>query len=457
MTPYLGIDIGTTFLKGAVLDLDRPALGAVRRVPMPAPVAGLPPGLCELDPASLLAACRTLIAELLDETPTARGLVVCGQMHGLVLTDRAAGPRSNIVTWQDRRALDPSVNDGGTVFDELLRLVPVAERRATGGELRLGVPITTLYWLNRHRQLPPGLFAVSLPDFMLANLCGVEPTTEPTNAAATGLLDLDTLDWHRGLLDRLGLDALRMPRLRRFGEAVGTLEIDGRRLTAFTPVGDQQCALAGVGLDEGELSVNLATGGQISLLSGSRYDGGYQVRPYFDGRWLQTAVEVPAGQSLAGLVDLVRAASEGGASVGDTWQRITAEVAGVGATDFEVNLGLLADPAYRAGLVADVRDGRRTAGEVFVAAFRWMADEYQATADALSPGQPRDRVVFSGGLARRFPRLRQEILDRFGGVPHRLCVNAEDTMHGLLALALVCSGQAGTVAEATRIVNAAGC
>ncbi len=39
---FLGIDLGTTFIKGAVLDLDRLRLGHIQRVPFPAPLGGLP-------------------------------------------------------------------------------------------------------------------------------------------------------------------------------------------------------------------------------------------------------------------------------------------------------------------------------------------------------------------------------------------------------------------------------
>src|SRR5207302_262581 len=106
-------------------------------------------------------------------------------------------------------------------FDELTRLVTPDEQRQIGGELRVGVPVTTLHWLRRRGSLPPGCSPVSLPDFVLANLCGTGPTTEPTNAAAHGLLNLDTLDWHRGLIDRLGFGSLRFPRVRPTSDVVG--------------------------------------------------------------------------------------------------------------------------------------------------------------------------------------------------------------------------------------------
>jgi hypothetical protein len=81
-----------------------------------------------------------------------------------------------------------------------------------------------------------------------------------------------------------------------------------------------------------------------------------------------------------------------------------------------------------------------------------MAENYARAAAVLSPDRAWDRVVFSGGLAQKFPRLRREILARLGNPPHRLCATDEDTMRGLLTLALVCAGRAATVVEATRFL-----
>src|SRR5205085_2896429 len=96
----------------------------VRRVSVPDPVAGLPPTRHELDPAAVLAAVRELLGGLLRDAPDAAGLVVCGQMHGLVLTDEHGVPHSNVITWKDQRAVEPSARGPGSVFDALARLVP---------------------------------------------------------------------------------------------------------------------------------------------------------------------------------------------------------------------------------------------------------------------------------------------------------------------------------------------
>ena len=83
---FLGLDLGTTSFKGAVLDLERQTIEHVRRVPTPEPVAGLPVGHHELDPGTVLVAVRRLIGELLAEAPDVTAMVMCSQMHCVVLT-----------------------------------------------------------------------------------------------------------------------------------------------------------------------------------------------------------------------------------------------------------------------------------------------------------------------------------------------------------------------------------
>jgi hypothetical protein len=170
----------------------------------------------------------------------------------------------------------------------------------------------------------------------------------------------------------------------------------------------------------------------VSLLADDPGAGDYQVRPYFDGRWLRTIVQVPAGRSLAVLVDLL---TEIPGTAADPWDYIARETERVGGTDLEVNLAFFAGPFGSSGSVANIREGNLTVGHLFAAAFRWMADNYARCAGRLSADRAWDRVVFSGGLAARFGRLRRAVLSQLGDPPWRQCPTEEDTLRGLLLLA----------------------
>ena len=66
---YIGIDLGTSFIKGAVLDLETLSVGRPKHIPCPSPLAGLPLLHTEFDPESFVAATRALIEGLLAEAP----------------------------------------------------------------------------------------------------------------------------------------------------------------------------------------------------------------------------------------------------------------------------------------------------------------------------------------------------------------------------------------------------
>src|SRR5262245_54324566 len=99
----VGLDLGTSFLKGASLDLDGPAIREVRRVPFPERMAGLPPLHYEVDANLVAELVRKLLDELLAAAPDCAGIVLCTQMHGLVLCTEKGEARSNLITWQDQR------------------------------------------------------------------------------------------------------------------------------------------------------------------------------------------------------------------------------------------------------------------------------------------------------------------------------------------------------------------
>jgi hypothetical protein len=83
-----------------------------------------------------------------------------------------------------------------------------------------------------------------------------------------------------------------------------------------------------------------------------------------------------------------------------------------------------------------------------------MAENYHASALRLSPERAWRRLVFSGGLAQKLELLRGLIVGEFQ-MDYRLGSTAEDTLNGLLVLALVASGRMHSVQEATELIRQA--
>jgi sugar (pentulose or hexulose) kinase len=450
---FIGIDLGTSFIKGAVLDLDGLRLRHIQRVPFPDALPGLPPLYREFAPQQVLAAARDLFQALLPYAMDCEGLVMCSQMHGLVFTTEKGEPRSNLTTWQDQRVLEPHPSGKGTYFDVMLSRLSPEEVRSLGNELRPGQPVGLLFWLAEHGRLPgPDLVMASLPDFVLAHICDATPVTETTHAMSHGALNLETLDWHTGVISHLGLGGLRWPKIVPHGTVVGEFPLGFRSLPCYTPVGDYQCALAGALLDYGELSLNISTGSQVSLLKPQVEFGNFQTRPFFDGRFLTGITHIPAGRSLNLLVRLLsELPASQGIELSDPWPYITQAAAGVGEPHLRANLAFFNSSCGDHGEITNIREEELTVGHLFRAAFQNMAENYVASALRLSPEKSWRRLVFSGGLAQKIPVLRDLICERFQ-VDFRMCPTSEDTLLGLLALALVFSRRLPSVELATALL-----
>lgn len=442
---FLALDLGTSFIKGALVDADTLTIQHIQRVPFPDPIPNQPARFCEIAPYQIINATRNLMAQLAPYAPDCEGIVMCGQMQGLVLTDDRAMPRSNYISWRDQRALMLHPSGSGTYFDVMMSRLTADERRVTGNEWRPSLPVSTLFWLAERGELPRDAIPSSLTDFVIAHLCETTPTIHPTNASVHGVLDLARNDWQREVIARLGLDALRFPQVQRTGAVVGSLALDGTRVPCYSPVGDQQCALVGARLRERELSINISTGSQVALLAPRLQFGDYQTRPFF-GKYLNIVTHIPAGRALDALVELLTEIPRARGIALDAWEYIAREAAQVHTTDLRVNLAFFASAVGDHGAIQNIREENLTVGDLFRAAYENMAENYLACARRLSPERAWERIVFSGGLAQKMESLRQVIAEKFGA-PYRVCSVSEDTLFGLLLLARVYSGRAASVVD----------
>ena len=451
---YIGIDLGSSYLKGAVLDLDWLAIRHIERLPFPEPIAGLPPTFREFDPGEVVAATRALLERLLHHAPGAQACVICSQLHSLILSDHHGRPLSNLINWQDQRALQPLPQSSGSYFDEINRRITGNERRQLGNEPRPGVPLCFLFWLAQNRALPrEPVLAASLPAFVAANLCASAPVLDITNAFGHGALNVETGAWHHSVITKLGLECVGWPRIVAQGAVIGEMRINSRRLPLFAPVGDYHCSQAGALLEPDELSVNISTGSAVIQLAQGREFGDFQTRPWFDGRHLKTITHIPGGRALNFLVQLLsELANTQGLKLRDPWDYILEQASQVAATDLRVNPSFYFSAMGDHGSISNAREDNLNVGHLFRAAFEGMADNYARCARRICPAGDWRRVVFSGGVALKTPLLRRLICEQLGQ-EYRLAPSEEDTLLGLLVLALAFSGQANSVARAMSLVR----
>jgi rhamnulokinase len=141
------------------------------------------------------------------------GIDSWGVDYGLL--DATGALIGNPVHYRDHRT------DG--LVDQVLGEVPAAELYAATGVQIL--PINTVFQLAAAGGTPALRAARTLlliPDLLSYWLTGVA-RGEATNASTTGLLDIETGDWARPLMRRLGIGERLFPPLQQPGEEIGPL------------------------------------------------------------------------------------------------------------------------------------------------------------------------------------------------------------------------------------------
>jgi glycerol kinase len=212
------------------------------------------PGWVEHDPLEIWR--RTL--EVMDEAAQARGLRpqdisaigITNQRETTVVWDKTTGiPVYNALVWQDTRVSEA-----------------VARLSDDGGQDRFraltGLPLSTYFsglkiaWIldtvsgARHAAEQGKLLFGNIDSYLLWNMTGGinggVHLTDVTNASRTQLMNLETLQWDRQMLDVLRIPRAMLPEIRSSSEHYGELK---RTSLAGVPIcgilGDQHAALVG--------------------------------------------------------------------------------------------------------------------------------------------------------------------------------------------------------------------
>ncbi len=428
----LGLDVGSSSIKGGILDLETSEVRGVVKEAFPDPIAGLPAGHFEIDPDAVVASVRRVIERLLRDSPNATGVFVSGQMGGVILVDESGCPLSNYLSWRDQRTLQPHAS--GSSYCGVVRSRWTDEEFAElGRELQPGSATSLLFWLAEQGLLPESTGIASVADFAIGRLCDSVPQMHPTHAI--GLLHLHERIWHRSALTKLGLEHVRWPAIANEGHPVGVLQPPFPAIPCYAAFGDQQCALYGASVAEDELSINVSTGSQVSRRTAEPLPGEYQTRAYFDGGYLNTITHLPAGRSLNVLFDLLTALPrQAGVTLDNPWSLIGDALEGADGGGLSCDLSFFKGPFGERGGIQGITTENLTIGNLFHAALQSMVDNYARCVDRIWPDREWSRIVLTGGLTHGLPKLRDMIAERFG-TPQRESSATEETLLGLLKVA----------------------
>lgn len=135
--------------------------------------------------------------------------------------------------------------------------------------------VARFYWIKKflpETYAKTKYYATSMT--FLMNAFGSDDVyAEVSDAAVQGLIDVNTLEWSKDIIDALGYDAAKFPKLCKAGDIVGGVseEMAARTgLKAGTKIvagsGDQQLSVMGAGLvDDGDVVLNVGTYSMVAV------------------------------------------------------------------------------------------------------------------------------------------------------------------------------------------------
>lgn len=353
----LALDLGSTFTKAALLTAGK--IQVEQQIPAP---TALPrdPAHYEIDAEAYFQQVVSLIDGFINSLPL-DGILFSTQMHGYILTDASMKPITPYVSWQDQLGarhlcvirdflMDEDVYPSGVPLKGNLAVCSLLARRAEG------------------EKIPEGACFHTLGGYIIARLTGAH-VCHLTNAAPTGLADIQKSCWNEHLLQKTALLSLRMPQIIDNIKPVGIY----RGIKIYPDIGDQQVCAFGANLKaEHSLHVNVGTAGLLGALCNVFKVDQCESRPWLKkGCYLRTVSGLLGGRYIQALRDTYSGSDD------EVW-----------------------------AMLAHAPDKKARA------AYHEVAHSYRETAERM--GFPVGELCFSGGCVLKNPALCAAIKADFG-------------------------------------------
>lgn len=265
MNYYIGLDLGTSGLKGLLVD----RLGNVIKESNESyPVHYPRDGWSEQNPEDWIVATRKIVKTLSQGVEgDVKGISIGGQMHGLVILDEQDNVIRPAILWNDGRTQNQTDYLNDVIGKERLSAL-------TANIAFAGFTAPKILWMKENE---PENFAkiakIMLPkDYVAYMLTGVH-SSDYSDASGTLLLDVEHKCWSKDMCNICSVKEEWLPRLYESYEVTGkVLEEFGLPNAVFVAgAGDNAAAAIGTGtVKNGLCNISLGTSGTV-FISGDTF------------------------------------------------------------------------------------------------------------------------------------------------------------------------------------------
>jgi xylulokinase len=312
MKHYLGIDLGTSSLKVVVVNQWGEILTSAT---MSYDVHTPQDGWIEQNTTQWLNALRNALADvdrmnsqILKEISA---ISVTGQMHGIVPVDKDGNALHHAIIWPDRR----NEEELATLNSEMNNEEWVA---VTGNRPNISFTLGKIMWFQKQfPDLYEKTYKFLLPkDFLRMKLTDTYET-DYSDASATLLMDLPTLQWSQKIIRTFQIDETKLPKIKSSTALIGSITRKGAGvfgLTEGTPVicgcGDAQAQALGNGIiNSKDWLCTIGTSGQLfvstdepGIVSNGTLHSFAHAAP---GKWVLMGATLSAGMSFKWLAESI--------------------------------------------------------------------------------------------------------------------------------------------------------
>ncbi len=456
---FVAIDVGSSFMKAALLDTESLELHIQREIEMPRANTGKDNLCYEIDADCIYQRVKQVIDELIEANGSdIRGITISTQMHGFVFCDEGGRAKTPYVSWQDNRCL--RINEKGqTYLQELESILSQEEMRSNGLYLKPGLGFCNAYTAVKQNtfQIDNGDYFCTLGAYLIFNLTK-ERKCHITNAAPLGLVDVKQGCWNQNIIHKLQFDRFQLFDLVSDTTICGYYHGSYGDVAVYPDWGDQQVAVLGSFMNAiTDVNINVATASQLGYISNEFNTGAFETRPYFEGLYLNTVTRMPNGKILDVVVNFVEDIGtriyQTELSRQELWSRIFGAVEVENSVEMTCDVGFIRDLlGTKQGYFGNITDQNFTVGNLFRSVFTTYANIFDTYLNFIVSDKAKlQRIVYTGGAILKNPYLQKAIREKIGVSDFCSPIKCEVFL-GHLRLALVCDGKAINLSDTANIL-----
>lgn len=403
------LDVGGTDIKSCIANIEDSHLQEIYRTKTPGNVKKSE-NLYEIDPVELLREVESHIHSIQSTKSKITALVISGQMGSWLVSDTKNKPVTSLISWQDNRAALNKTN-----FDQqMIGKLGADWLQKSGNELRPGLPLLGLESVKKNLPRKENLRLHTLISWISSQLSeDYLYLSHITDYASTGMVDITSQTWSTAAINFLNFD-IQLPEL-----AVDMSEIGySRNLSCpiYAPVGDQQASLYGAELGSENTVVNIGTGGQVAAIANSLSSSDLQMRPYFNGKTIETRTHLPAGRLITKCVNTLFP----NRNEVDAFAYFLKQSEEFESTEY-LEINLLQKE------VLPSLDNQKLLPSIILNS---MAEVYKSALLEINDKSVKN-LIFAGGVGQKFKRLQMAIAS---GKNYEIAKSEETTLRGLMLL-----------------------